>query len=157
VPEETDNFDEVNHGLINPIPSLEAFRSNGLLIHWRSQDPKEMNQTIFLVIIAILLSSLVFLLAWFLNTRAIKDREKTSPFECGFDPNKSARIPFSLRFFLLTIIFLIFDVEVVLLIPIPQALNSIHSFFILISGSLFLIGLLLGLLHEWREGSLEWY
>lgn len=136
---------------------MEAFRSDGFLTRRRPLGPKEMNQTIYLVAIAVILSSLVFLLAWTLNSRAIKDREKTSPFECGFDPNKSARIPFSLRFFLLTIIFLMFDVEVVLLIPIPQALNSIHSYFILISGFLFLIGLLIGLLHEWREGSLEWY
>jgi NADH-ubiquinone oxidoreductase chain 3 len=85
----------------------------------------------------------------------MKDREKTSPFECGFDPNKSARIPFSLRFFLLAVIFLMFDIEVVLLLPLPHALAGLHLHFTYISLFLFLVILLLGLFHEWREGSLE--
>nr|YP_537088.1 NADH dehydrogenase subunit 3 [Orbinia latreillii]AAX50150.1 NADH dehydrogenase subunit 3 [Orbinia latreillii] len=116
-----------------------------------------MTQSLALSFMAMLLTIAVFILAWFLNARANKDREKTSPFECGFDPNKSARIPFSLRFFLLAVIFLMFDIEVVLLLPLPSALKTLHSQFIFISMFLFLLILLLGLIHEWREGSLEWH
>merc|ERR1711976_10315 len=90
-----------------------------------------------------------------LATKAAVLRDTARPFECGFDPKNSARIPFSLRFFLLAIIFLIFDVEVALLLPLPLALGNLAVIAILPTIR-FLLILLLGLAHEWREGSLDW-
>nr|YP_009378325.1 NADH dehydrogenase subunit 3 [Solemya elarraichensis]ARH10757.1 NADH dehydrogenase subunit 3 [Solemya elarraichensis] len=106
--------------------------------------------------LACIIPAIVMALAWVLSYRTIADREKSSPFECGFDPLGSARLPFSLRFFLLAVIFLIFDVEIVLLFPIISILSLSMSMSALIGAILFLLILIIGLLHEWREGSLDW-
>lgn len=115
-----------------------------------------MIRTFWARIIATALSRVVMFLGWILSKRALSDREKNSPFECGFDPIKSARLPFSLRFFLLAIIFLIFDVEIVLLFPALARMNTSFSLEITISVFAFLVILIVGLFHEWNEGSLDW-
>nr|AKL90667.1 NADH dehydrogenase subunit 3 [Columbella adansoni] len=107
-------------------------------------------------VVALALSCVVMGLGWVLAKRAVSDREKSSPFECGFDPIKSARLPFSLRFFLLAIIFLIFDVEIVLLFPILMSMSSSYSSTIIFGTFIFLVILIVGLFHEWNEGSLDW-
>lgn len=83
-------------------------------------------------------------------------REKPSAFECGFDPKNSSRIPFSLQFYLIAVIFLIFDVEITLIMPIPILVKiyNINSWIPLIL--FFIIILILGLYHEWKQGALQW-
>ncbi|YP_636064.1 NADH dehydrogenase subunit 3 (mitochondrion) [Micropterus salmoides] len=84
------------------------------------------------------------------------DHEKLSPYECGFDPLGSARLPFSLRFFLVAILFLLFDLEIALLLPLPwgdQLMNPLTTF---LWASAVLILLTLGLIYEWSQGGLEW-
>nr|WGO58061.1 NADH dehydrogenase subunit 3 [Rhabdoblatta melancholica] len=113
--------------------------------------------SMFMMILFIMvLSSVIMMLASILSKKSIEDREKCSPFECGFDPKSSARLPFSLRFFLIAVIFLIFDVEIALLLPmtIIMMMSDMKSWFII--STIFLIILLIGLYHEWNQGSLEW-
>nr|YP_009407011.1 NADH dehydrogenase subunit 3 [Typhlatya consobrina]ASA39547.1 NADH dehydrogenase subunit 3 [Typhlatya consobrina] len=107
-------------------------------------------------ILTFIICSLVMFISSVLAKKTYMDREKNSPFECGFDPKGSARLPFSLRFFLIAVIFLIFDVEITLLLPIAPILSicNIHSW--IFSSTFFLIILLLGLYHEWNQGALEW-
>nr|YP_010191949.1 NADH dehydrogenase subunit 3 [Diopatra cuprea]QZM06618.1 NADH dehydrogenase subunit 3 [Diopatra cuprea] len=106
--------------------------------------------------IAIFISSLLISLTLVISSRSNLDREKLSPFECGFDPKNFARLPFSLRFFLLAVIFIVFDIEIALLLPIPLMLSSTTLHQSLLNISMFLSILLIGLFHEWNEGSLDW-
>nr|WNO18552.1 NADH dehydrogenase subunit 3 [Pectinodonta sp.] len=103
-----------------------------------------------------ILSFVVMLIGWLVSFKGEDSREKSSPFECGFDSVGSARVPFSLRFFLLAVVFLIFDVEVVLLFPfVSKVLCQSNTMMGMVSYS-FLFILLVGVLHEWKEGSLDW-
>nr|AEX09220.1 NADH dehydrogenase-like subunit 3 [Pandinus cavimanus] len=88
-----------------------------------------------------------------LSRRVVVDRERGSSFECGFEPFNSSRLSFSLQFFLIGIIFLIFDVEVALLPPVPLCYGGVIYFFITF---FFVLFLLFGLYFEWIQGTLEW-
>nr|YP_010118236.1 NADH dehydrogenase subunit 3 [Stichopus chloronotus]QQY85603.1 NADH dehydrogenase subunit 3 [Stichopus chloronotus] len=101
-----------------------------------------------------LLSFLLLTVGHFLPNRSL-ELEKSSPYECGFDPINSARLPFSFRFFLIAILFLIFDLEIALLFPIIPASNTNLSILLPLS-SVFLIILAAGLAYEWDQGGLEW-
>nr|YP_009233220.1 NADH dehydrogenase subunit 3 [Cephaloscyllium umbratile]AMB27100.1 NADH dehydrogenase subunit 3 [Cephaloscyllium umbratile]APL97773.1 NADH dehydrogenase subunit 3 [Cephaloscyllium umbratile] len=84
------------------------------------------------------------------------DNEKLSPYECGFDPLGSARLPFSLRFFLIAILFLLFDLEIALLLPLPWGNQLFSPSSTLLWTAIILILLTLGLIYEWLQGGLEW-
>nr|YP_011004708.1 NADH dehydrogenase subunit 3 [Podonevadne trigona]WPT28348.1 NADH dehydrogenase subunit 3 [Podonevadne trigona] len=104
----------------------------------------------------LLISAFVMILSLILAKKTIFSREKSSPFECGFDPNSNSRLPFSLRFFLITVIFLIFDVEIIFLLPFVFSFPVVDVTTWFITGSIFLLVLLFGLLYEWKAGALEW-
>lgn len=108
------------------------------------------------IITILVISNIIIILASILSKKSFYDREKNSPFECGFDPKRSSRLPFSLRFFLITIIFLIFDVEIVLIFPIIPLLINAKLIDWFLTSLFFIIILMLGLFHEWNQGALEW-
>nr|ABY21228.1 NADH dehydrogenase subunit 3 [Sthenoteuthis oualaniensis] len=113
--------------------------------------------TIIIYLSILLIGNLVLLiLGLTINKRSYMDREKNSPFECGFDPSVHTRAPFSMRFFLLAVIFLIFDVEIILLMPLTMNIMKANTHWPLTSSIMFLLILLLGLFHEWNQGSLNW-
>nr|QQW47784.1 NADH dehydrogenase subunit 3 [Paguma larvata] len=102
-----------------------------------------------------LLSTLLVLIAFWLPQLNIY-AEKASPYECGFDPMGSARLPFSMKFFLVAITFLLFDLEIALLLPLPWA-SQTTNLSTMLSMALLLISLLAAsLAYEWTQKGLEW-
>nr|YP_010555884.1 NADH dehydrogenase subunit 3 [Marcia recens]UYR95116.1 NADH dehydrogenase subunit 3 [Marcia recens] len=87
------------------------------------------------------------------------ESDKLTSFECGFDSLSSSRMPFSLRFFLLALLFLVFDLEVILFFP--YIFSMVVNYFSMsvmskVWGCIFLMILVLGLIHELNEGTLDW-
>nr|UFZ13248.1 NADH dehydrogenase subunit 3 [Platychauliodes sp.] len=109
-----------------------------------------------LSIIFFFITFIMMTLANVLSKKSFIDREKSSPFECGFDPMNSARLMFSLRFFLIAVIFLIFDVEIALLLPLIIIMNFSNLLIWFLTSLLFLLILLIGLYYEWNQGALNW-
>nr|YP_009185924.1 NADH dehydrogenase subunit 3 [Phacomorphus fratyi]ALO70826.1 NADH deshydrogenase subunit 3 [Phacomorphus fratyi] len=104
----------------------------------------------------LLLTSIMMMISSLISKKTFIDREKSSPFECGFDPKSSPRLPFSLQFFLIAVIFLIFDVEITLLIPLILILKMSSMIMMMILSNLFFLILILGTYHEWSQGALNW-
>nr|BBU67672.1 NADH dehydrogenase subunit 3 [Polistes riparius] len=91
------------------------------------------------------------------SMKILKDREKPSPYECGFNPLTSSRLPFSIQFFLIALIFLIFDIEIILIFPlIPSLIKSKNFFFWTLSMFIIYLCLIIGLIYEWNEQSIIW-
>nr|YP_002265634.1 NADH dehydrogenase subunit 3 [Chilomycterus reticulatus]WMI34943.1 NADH dehydrogenase subunit 3 [Chilomycterus reticulatus]BAG72067.1 NADH dehydrogenase subunit 3 [Chilomycterus reticulatus]BDD17446.1 NADH dehydrogenase subunit 3 [Chilomycterus reticulatus] len=114
-----------------------------------------MNLTMTIILIAAILSMVLALVSFWLPL-ITPDHEKLSPYECGFDPLGSARLPFSLRFFLIAILFLLFDLEIALLLPLPWGDQLTTPTLTFLWASAVLILLTIGLIYEWLQGGLEW-
>nr|APX40323.1 NADH dehydrogenase subunit 3 [Altica ericeti] len=109
--------------------------------------------------LSLMIILIIFTLTMLLNLiskKSFYDREKNSPFECGFDPKTSSRLPFSLHFFLITVIFLIFDVEITLLFPLILTLKFTNLVNYSLITLIFIVILLIGIYHEWNQGALTW-
>nr|YP_009484293.1 NADH dehydrogenase subunit 3 [Callipogon relictus]AVR43549.1 NADH dehydrogenase subunit 3 [Callipogon relictus]WDD39338.1 NADH dehydrogenase subunit 3 [Callipogon relictus] len=109
-----------------------------------------------MTLMILMISAALVLILNLISKKTFIDREKSSPFECGFDPKTQARLPFSLQFFLIAVIFLIFDVEITLLLPMIKTMMTSSMFSYTLSVLFFLLVLLIGLLHEWNQGALDW-
>nr|YP_009262836.1 NADH dehydrogenase subunit 3 [Channa micropeltes]ANI87515.1 NADH dehydrogenase subunit 3 [Channa micropeltes] len=107
------------------------------------------------IILALTLTLILAIISFWLPLMN-SDLEKLSPYECGFDPLGSARLPFSLRFFLVAILFLLFDLEIALLLPLPWGDQLSSPLLTFLWATLVLLLLTLGLIYEWIQGGLEW-
>jgi len=83
------------------------------------------------------------------------DKEKLSPYECGFEAFEDARMPFDVRFYLVAILFIIFDLETAFLFPWAVVLHQI-GWFGFTAMMVFLSVLVVGFIYEWKKGALEW-
>ena len=109
---------------------------------------------IILVLFSIILSSIIPGLSYVVGIKS-GDEEKSSTFECGFDPFGDSRQKFEIRFFLVGILFIIFDLEISFLFPWSICLDSLNivGYTTMI---IFLLILTVGLVYEWVKGGLEW-
>nr|YP_009354365.1 NADH dehydrogenase subunit 3 [Dicrostonyx groenlandicus]AQZ59716.1 NADH dehydrogenase subunit 3 [Dicrostonyx groenlandicus]QHI40077.1 NADH dehydrogenase subunit 3 [Dicrostonyx groenlandicus] len=110
---------------------------------------------LFILLTNITLSIILITVAFWLphlNTYT----EKANPYECGFDPMSSARLPFSMKFFLVAITFLLFDLEIALLLPIPWAIQYPNTNLPTLIAFTLITILALGLAYEWTQKGLEW-
>nr|BBG74429.1 NADH dehydrogenase subunit 3 [Polyipnus polli] len=114
-----------------------------------------MNVIATVTMISILLTIILAIVSFWLPQLS-PGTEKLSPYECGFDPLGSARLPFSLRFFLIAILFLLFDLEIALLLPLPWGDQLLFPSLTLTWTTAVLALLTLGLAYEWSQGGLEW-
>jgi NADH-quinone oxidoreductase subunit A len=83
------------------------------------------------------------------------DPEKLSPYECGFEAFEDARMKFDVRYYLIAILFILFDLEIAFLFPWAVSLNEI-GLFGFVSMMVFLLILVVGFVYEWMKGALEW-
>jgi NADH-quinone oxidoreductase subunit A len=83
------------------------------------------------------------------------DAAKRTPYECGFDAFEDSRMKFDVRYYLVAILFIVFDLEIAFLFPWAVALTKIGLFGLLAMG-IFLAILVVGFIYEWKKGALEW-
>jgi NADH-quinone oxidoreductase subunit A len=106
------------------------------------------------VVVALAMAVVVIGLGYFLGTHR-PDSEKLSPYECGFESFEDARMKFDVRYYLVAILFIIFDLEIAFLFPWAIVLDQI-GLFGFASMAVFLGILVIGFIYEWKKGALEW-
>lgn len=111
--------------------------------------------SIFVHLVISSLISLIFFFASFILSSQKSDNEKLSAYECGFDPFDDARNTFDVRFYLVAILFIIFDLEISFLFPWSIVLGSapVFAYWSMLA---FLFVLTVGFVYEWKKGALEW-
>lgn len=87
--------------------------------------------------------------------RGQKDEQKLSPYECGFEAFEDSRMKFDVRYYLVAILFIIFDLEIAFLFPWAVSLDTVGLFGLIAMG-IFLAILVVGFIYEWKKGALEW-
>jgi NADH:ubiquinone oxidoreductase subunit 3 (subunit A) len=115
---------------------------------------QEFNKLGTLFVVSVLLAIVILLLSYIFSIYN-PDTEKVSAYECGFDPYEDARNVFDVRFYLVAILFLVFDLEAVYFFPWCTSFSflNIESFWIMLD---FILELLIGFIYAWEIGALDW-
>ena len=140
----TGNFG-ISHSFSVPVSDLIIERDNFLTDY--------LSIIIFLFIALFL--SVGFVVANYLASPSNPDPEKLSAYECGFDAFDDSRMEFDVRFYLVAILFIIFDLEIAFLFPWAITLGNI-GIFGFVSMMIFLSILTVGFIYEWKKGALDW-
>jgi NADH:ubiquinone oxidoreductase subunit 3 (subunit A) len=114
----------------------------------------EYTSTLIYMILSLLICILLLVASYILAVQQV-DPEKMSAYECGFNPFSDARHKFDVRFYLVGILFIIFDLEVMFLFPWALIFNKIGEFGYF-TMFIFLLILTLGFIYEWKRGALDW-
>ena len=107
------------------------------------------------MIVAVLGAAIALILARLIRAQGPDTHEKLISYECGEDPKGSAWIQFNIRFYVVALIFIIFDVEIVFLLPWAVVFQRLGAF-AFVEGLIFIAILVVGLAYVWRKGDLEW-
>lgn len=106
------------------------------------------------ILIGIAFGCIPILLSYFVSPKK-PDSVKCAPYECGFAPFEDARVPFQVKYYLIAILFILFDLETAFFFPWAVSLRNI-GWFGFISMMIFLSMLVVGFIYEWKSGALEW-
>nr|YP_010944844.1 NADH dehydrogenase subunit 3 [Japanagallia curvipenis]WMC21056.1 NADH dehydrogenase subunit 3 [Japanagallia curvipenis] len=115
-----------------------------------------MNMTLMYMFMIMLITTSLTLFILLISKKMITDKQKASPFECGFNPMSNKRLPFSIHFFLIAVLFLIFDIEIIIILPMIFSLKYVMLKLWMLSSYTVIITLLVGLYNEWFQGMLKW-
>nr|YP_011036751.1 NADH dehydrogenase subunit 3 [Arrugada affinis]WRK21420.1 NADH dehydrogenase subunit 3 [Arrugada affinis] len=115
-----------------------------------------MNLMIISMSTIFMISFMIVMMILVISKKALINTQKSTPFECGFNPMSYSRLPFSIHFFMVAVIFLIFDIEIILMMPMILTYKMSMLKYWMITSVSFTLILLLGLLHEWVNGMIEW-
>lgn len=138
----TNNFDVLfikNSSVVPLIYSYWLEQYNFLLVH---------------LFISIIITCVLFIVAFILSPKQLTF-EKLSSYECGFEPFKTAHSVFNIQFFVVGILFLIFDLELAYLFPWVLFLGNLTIFSIILM-LFFILLLIIGFVYEWKKGALDW-
>jgi len=106
------------------------------------------------IVISVALGSILLVTGGLLGPRS-PDSEKISPYECGFEAFEDNRSRFDVRFYLVAILFIIFDLEIAFFMPWALVLDQLGTFGLL-AMSIFVLELVIGFIYLWKKGALEW-
>nr|ATD52967.1 NADH dehydrogenase subunit 3 [Phlogotettix sp. EMHAU-2015-Zz052705] len=115
-----------------------------------------MNMVIMLFLIICIILMTIIMIILLVSKKSIIDNQKATPFECGFNPMSYSRLPFSIHFFMIAVIFLVFDIEIIMIMPMILTVKTSMMKYWLITSIMFIVILILGLIHEWKNGMISW-